>query len=100
MLKDMSDSIREFKESARGFVFVKAKAGREQQIADKLIGLDEVKETHIIAGEWDVLGVLEVKRELFDPPQEKILRFVMNKVAKLPSVVDTSTIVPEFSRAK
>jgi len=53
-----------------------------------------------MAGEWDVLAVLEVRREIFYPLQRKILGFVMDKVAKLPSVVDTNTIVPGFSRVK
>jgi len=98
--KEMTETVEKMKKNARGFVFIKTKPGKEQQVADKLLRLEEVKEAHIMAGEWDVLAVLEVRREIFYPLQRKILGFVMDKVAKLPSVVDTNTIVPGFSRVK
>lgn len=88
------------KKYVRAFVLVKAKAGRERHIAEKLLGYDEVKETHLITGEWDIMTVLEVQKDIVAPSQDKVVRFVLDKVSRIKGVLDTNTIVAEFSQTK
>ncbi len=88
------------RENARAFVFVKSAPRKEKEIAEKLLTFDEVKETHIITGKWDVLAVIEMRREMIGGSQRKILNFIMEKVEGIKGVQDTSTIIPEFSTTK
>jgi DNA-binding Lrp family transcriptional regulator len=84
----------------KSFVFVKVKSGHEQEVADKLITFDEVKEVHIIPGEWDILAIVATEREIVAPSDEKVFSLVMNKIGKIKNVKDTNTIIPQFSRVK
>lgn len=93
-------SAKPMKRGVRAFVLVKAKPGSEKDIAEKLLRYDEVKETHLITGKWDLMTVLEVPKDIVAPSQEKVVQFVLDKVGKIKGVLDTSTIVAEFSRTK
>ena len=84
----------------KAFVLIKTDPGRERDVADKLNKLDEVKEVHIITGEWDILAVVETERELILPTDEKVLELVMDKITTLPHIRDTNTMIPSFSRYK
>ena len=82
----------------RAFTFVKIKGGDLDRIRELLESFAQVKEIHLLTGDWDVFVVLEFpggtgrKREVLD--------FVTAKIRGIPEVVDTSTIVPEFSITK
>jgi DNA-binding Lrp family transcriptional regulator len=84
----------------KAFVLIKTDPGREREVADKLNKLDEVKEVHIITGEWDILAVVETDRELILPTDEKVLELVMDKITTVPHIRDTNTMIPSFSRIK
>jgi DNA-binding Lrp family transcriptional regulator len=84
----------------KAFVLIKTDPGREREVADKLNKLDEVKEVHIITGEWDILAVVETDRELILPTDEKVLELVMDKITTVPHIRDTNTMIPSFSRSK
>ncbi len=92
--------VSDMKANARAFVFIRSAPRREKEIAEKLLTYDEVKETHIVAGKWDVLAVLEVRRDFLDRTQRKVLDFVIEKLETIPGVQDTSTVIPEFSKTK
>ena len=55
----------------KAFVLIKTDPGREREVADKLNKLPEVKEVHIITGEWDILAVVETERELVLPTDKR-----------------------------
>ena len=59
--------------------------------------LPEVKELHFLTGDWDILVCLD-----FPPPATKrrVLDFVTERIRGIPEVLDTSTVVPEFSVTK
>ena len=84
----------------KAFVLIKAQSGHEKSVAENLMKLSEAREVHIVPGEWDILLVLEAEREIALPTNEKVLDVVMEKIGKLSHVVDTSTLIPSFSRFK
>ncbi len=64
-----------------------------------MLEVPEVKEIHVITGDWDLLVMLEF------PPKEgagkrHVLEFIIEKVAKVGGVEDTSTMVPEYTITK
>jgi DNA-binding Lrp family transcriptional regulator len=64
---------------------------------------EEVIEAHLIAGQYDVLAVLEFElygRAVFASAQEVISNFVIEKIRKLKDVRDINTIIPSFSVTK
>ena len=67
-------------------------------MADRLAKIPEVKEIHIITGEWDILAVVETEKELILPSDEKVLELVMDRIQTLPHLQDTNTMIPSFSR--
>jgi len=81
-------------------VLIKTDPGHERDVADKLMKLPEVKEVHIITGQWDLLTVIETEKELILPSDEKVLELVIDKVTTIPHLRDTNTIIPSFSRYK
>lgn len=84
----------------KAFVLLQADAGHARKVADRLMKLDEVEEVHLIAGEWDVLAVIEAEREVVSPTDERVLEVVLDKITKIPHVRRTNTIIPSFSRFK
>ncbi len=84
----------------KAFVLLQADTGHAKEVAERLMRLDEVKETHIIAGEWDLLTVIEAEREIVSPTDERVLSVVLDKITKIPHVRRTNTIIPSFSHYK
>ena len=87
----------------KAFVFIDVEPGKDREILEKLIKYDEVVETHLIAGQYDVLAVLELElygSEIFSSAQETISKFVIEKIRKLKGVRDTNTIFPTLSVTK
>ncbi|MCW6167353.1 MAG: Lrp/AsnC ligand binding domain-containing protein [Thermoplasmatales archaeon] len=84
--------------SVRAFTYVKVKGGDFERIREVLVALPQVKELHFLTGDWDIFVVLEFpsaqsrKREVID--------FVTDKIRSLPDIVDTSTLVPEYTITK
>ena len=68
-------------------------------IVQKLISFDEVKEVHMLTGEKDLLVVIEIETDLL-MESENILDVVINKIGKLKDVEKTDTIIPTMSRYK
>jgi len=88
-------------EFARGFVLLKVKPGKEEHIAAEMIKINEVAETHLITGSYDILAVLEVKKPVLYPQYPKaIANVVMERIRKIRDVQDTETIIPDFFKIK
>ncbi len=90
----------ELRRKARAFVLVSTKPGAEVGVAQRLLTYPEVVEAHVIPGEYDVLAVLEIRRDIVAPSSEEIMDFVINTVAKMDGVEDTHTIIPSHSWSK
>jgi len=84
--------------SVRAFTYLKVRGGDLDRIRNLLETLPEVKELHFLTGDWDILVVLD-----FPVPaasKRRVLDFVTERIRGIPEVLDTSTVVPEFSVTK
>jgi len=84
--------------SVRAFSYLKVRGGDLDKIKRILETLPEVKELHFLTGDWDILVVLD-----FEPSaanKRRVLDFVTDRIRGIPEVLDTSTIVPEYSLTK
>ena len=59
----------------------------EQEVLDKLLSFKEIKEAHILFGEWDILAKIEAESP------EAAGTFVMENIRSLPDVKITSTLI-------
>lgn len=84
----------------KAFVLLKVEPGHEEEVVDDLLKLAEVKEVHIVPGEWDLLAVVQAEKEILLPSDEKVYKLVMGKIGKIKHVRDTNTMVSHFSRSK
>jgi DNA-binding Lrp family transcriptional regulator len=84
----------------KAFVLVKVQPGKEKRVMDDLLKLDDVKEVHIVPGEWDLLAVLEIEREFVVPSDQKVYSLVMEGIGKIKHIQDTNTMVSQFSKSK
>lgn len=82
----------------RAFTYVKVRGGDLDRIKDIVLTYPEVRELHLLTGDWDVFVVLEFKEA--GTRKRQVLQFVTEKIRGLPEVVDTSTLVPEYSVTK
>jgi len=71
----------------QAYVQIALDSAKEQEIYDRLSSLKEIKEVHILFGEWDMI----VKLQLDDP--EHLGTFVMEQIRNLPGVRLTSTMI-------
>jgi DNA-binding Lrp family transcriptional regulator len=83
----------------RAIVYIKAKKGREKDLVHSLLELPEVREAHLIPGDWDILAVLGLLPT--DASAERaVLDYVIKSIRSNELVESTSTIVPVYSYSK
>lgn len=70
-----------------GYVLIALKATDEQRIYDKLSAMKDIKETHILFGEWDLIAKIQAKSP------EALADFVIAKIRTLQGVKLTSTLI-------
>lgn len=83
----------------RAFTQLKVDPHRVDELRTALLGFSEVKEIHLITGEWDMFLTLEFP---LSPTggKRQVLDFVLQKLSKIPGVQDFSTMIPEYSVTK
>ncbi len=59
----------------------------EQEIKDKLKFFPEVKDVHILFGEWDLMAKLEIESP------EQLATFIMENIRPIEGVKLTSTLI-------
>ena len=85
----------------RFFVFVKAKPGREAEVAVKMKSLSNANRVYLIPGEFDLLAEVHYDDPSFVNLERKIGEIILNGIRSLDHVVDTRTIIPvEFTPGK
>jgi DNA-binding Lrp family transcriptional regulator len=84
--------------SVRAFTYIKVRGGDLDRIRAQLETLDEIKELHFLTGDWDVLAVLEFAPSTAS--KRRVLDFVTERIRGIAEVIDTSTVVPEYSVTK
>jgi len=84
--------------SVRAFSYLKVRGGDLDRIRRLLETFTEVKELHFLTGDWDMLVVLEFPPG--DSNKRRVLDFVTDRIRGIPEVLDTSTVVPEYTVTK
>jgi DNA-binding Lrp family transcriptional regulator len=83
----------------KAFELIRAQTGKENALMERLMKLPQVRETHLLAGSWDVMATLAFEEEPVDP-RERMLDLVTGRIRKMALVRDTNTIVPAMSRMR
>ena len=84
----------------KAFVLIKVAPGHEEGVVDELMKIADVKEAHIVPGDWDILAVISSQKELAVTSDERVYKLVLDKISKLRHVQDTHTMVSPCSKAK
>jgi len=87
----------------RSFLLIKTHPGIEKAAFDRLQTLPEVREVHLITGEFDLLVALESPEQTYETeidPRRQVIEVVVEKIRKLGGIVDTRTIIPIESRMR
>jgi len=84
----------------KAFVLIKVSPGHEEDVVDALMKIPDVKEAHIVPGDWDILAVISSQREIVAPSDAKVYKLVLDKISKIRHVADTNTMVSQFSKTK
>jgi DNA-binding Lrp family transcriptional regulator len=96
--ENMAEMMPTELKSVRAITYLKVKGGDLDRIRDLLEGLTEVKELHFLTGDWDILVMLDFPPG--DSNKRRVLDFVTDRIRGIPEVLDTSTVVPEYSITK
>jgi DNA-binding Lrp family transcriptional regulator len=84
----------------KAFVLIKVNPGHEEGVVDELMKIPEVREAHVVPGDWDVLAVVSSQKEIVVPSDEKVYKLVMDRISRIKHIRDTNTMVSQFSRTK
>jgi len=84
----------------KAFVLIKVEPGHEKQVMDGLLKIAEVKEVHVVPGEWDLLAEVISEREIVAPSDEKVYKIVLDKIEKVKHIQDSNTMVSQLSKTK
>ena len=84
----------------KAFVLLRVSPGHEEDVVDSLMKIQDVREVHIVPGDWDILAVISSQKEVVVPSDEKVYKLVLDKISKIRHVQDTNTMVSQFSKAK
>ena len=69
------------------YLLISLDATREDDIYDKLKKMAEIKDLHILFGEWDLIAKVQLENS------EALGTFVISKVRNIPGVKLTSTLI-------
>lgn len=83
----------------RAFTYLKVRGGDLDRIRQLVLGFPQVRELHLLTGDWDVFLVLEFP-STSATNKRQVLDFVTERIRGIPEVLDTSTLVPEYSVTK
>jgi len=80
--------------TVKAFVFIQTEAGKESELVNKLLEVEDVVGVHLLFGKADILAELDTEKSLVDPPPQHVATIVESKISKLSGVRDTDTYVP------
>lgn len=88
----------------KGYVLINTAVGQEKDVMNNLMELPEVKEVHLLAGDFDVLAELECET-ILEPihlanADEQLVAFVTEKVRKVSGITRTRTVIPVVGRSE
>jgi DNA-binding Lrp family transcriptional regulator len=71
----------------RAFIMVRADTGHAEELLERIRGLEQVEEAHVVAGDFDVI-VEAVDEEVYD-----VINAVATRIRSFDDVNDTKTYV-------
>ncbi len=92
--------FKDMRTVARAFLLINVVAGKEDTIVNKLLKIKEIREVHIVPGDYDLMVVIEVERDFLKPDSEKFAEIVKEKVRRIVGVSQTMTLIPITSKIK
>ena len=84
----------------KAFVLIRVSPGHEEEVVENLMKINDVREAHIVPGDWDIIAVVSSQKDIVAPSDEKVYKLVLDKISKIRHVQDTNTMVSQFSKTK
>ncbi len=69
------------------YLLISLQEAKEREVLDEITKHKEVKEAHILFGEWDIIAKVEVENS------DALGTFIMEKIRTIPEVKVTSTLI-------
>ncbi len=82
------------------FILFNVDGQYEQQVFDKLLALDEVREVHTVHGSIDMIAKITLTRDILSSDAELLSHFIQSTIRQWKGVVSTQTLMPGMSRIK
>ncbi len=73
---------------------------KERDVLEELVKMEDVLEAHMITGEYDVIAVVQVRRQFLQADYETVFNSAIARVEGVKYVIDTNTIVGIASKTK
>ncbi|MEE4136122.1 MAG: ParB N-terminal domain-containing protein [Desulforhopalus sp.] len=100
MAKHQEQGYPEMKREITVFILLNVEGKYEQQIFDKLLALNEVREVHTVHGAIDMIAKITLMRDLLSSDAELLSHFIQTTIRQWKGVVSTQTLIPGMSRIK
>lgn len=69
------------------FILATTKTGREKEVMNALLNIEEIREAHSVYGDYDLF----IKVEAMD--LDKLNEFIIEKIRSIPHIVMTTTMI-------
>ncbi len=90
----------EMKREVSLFILLNVEGKYQQQIFDKLLALNEVREVHTVYGSIDMIAKITLMRDLLSSDAELLSHFIQSTIRQWKGVTSTQTLIPGMSRVK
>lgn len=100
MAEHKEQGYPEMKRKITVFILLNVEGKYEQQIFDKLLRLNEVREVHTVHGSIDMIAKITLMRDLLSSDAELLSQFIQSTIRQWKGVVSTQTLLPGMSRVK
>ena len=100
MAEHTEQEYPEMKREITVFILLNVEGKFEQQIFDKLLALEEVREVHSVHGSIDMIAKITLMRDLLSSDAEILSQFIQYTIRQWRGVVSTQTLIPGMSRTK
>lgn len=100
MAEHKEQEYPEMKQEISVFILLNVEGKYEQQVFDKLLTLDEVREVHSVNGSIDMIAKITLMRDLLSSDAEILSQFIQKTIRQWKGVVSTQTLIPGMSRIK
>lgn len=100
MAEHKEQEYPEMKREITVFILLNVEGKYEQQVFDKLLALEEVREVHTVHGSIDMIAKITLMRDLLSSDAELLSQFIQSTIRVWKGVVSTQTLLPGMSRIK